>query len=447
MELIFRQRIDRPDKNGRVQVFGDLHWAGGHRWKVPTGVKVLPAHWQPTKAKRINTSATDANQLNLRLTRLTAAIQGVFLAAEAAGTPEANVTRGDIEAAVAMAGVGGRRRAKPVSEPAASVGLTPLTPTSPWEVFAERWKIENTVILSESYLRSADQVVSGLCEFDPTLRLGTLTKERLAQYTAWLYAQTKLDSTVLRHYKFLRECMRMVNQAVPRWLGKFTARYGRPLALKRAEIQSLIAADFSTEPNLALERDAFLLQTLLSLRDVELRALRQHHVSDHYLPNFGEVPCVALYQEKTGEPVYIPLPEPARAIWQRYNGPPPLPSQQERNRLLKELGLAVGLTRQWVKHSFSGKVHHEELLPVWRAMTTHTARHTGAAMVLLGSEGDQTLKEIALGHVTKSAYGYDTLERYGPLLLQAWAEALEEVPVTFVKIPRRAERILVGAKS
>jgi hypothetical protein len=31
MELIFRQRLDRPDKLGRAAIFGDLHWAGGYR--------------------------------------------------------------------------------------------------------------------------------------------------------------------------------------------------------------------------------------------------------------------------------------------------------------------------------------------------------------------------------------------------------------------------------
>lgn len=40
-------------------------------------------------------------------------------------------------------------------------------------------------------------------------------------------------------------------------------------------------------------------------------------------------------------------------------------------------------------------------------------------MLILDGEGDQTLKEIALGHVSASVYGYDTLERYGPQLLQA----------------------------
>ena len=66
-------------------------------------------------------------------------------------------------------------------------------------------------------------------------------------------------------------------------------------------------------------------------------------------------------------------------------------------------------------------------MPLWQAVTTHTARHTGAALLILGSEGDQTLKEIALGHVSASVYGYDTLERYGPQLLQAWAVALDTV--------------------
>ncbi|MFD2219196.1 hypothetical protein [Hymenobacter bucti] len=34
------------------------------------------------------------------------------------------------------------------------------------------------------------------------------------------------------------------------------------------------------------------------------------------------------------------------------------------------------------------------------------------------------LKEIALGHVSASVYGYDTLARYGPRLLEAWEVAL-----------------------
>lgn len=209
---------------------------------------------------------------------------------------------------------------------------------------------------------------------------------------------------------------------MPTGLKVLPVRYGRAPTLRRAEVLALLHAELPTD--LAEERDVFLLQLLLLLRDVDLRSLRPHHISAHELPGYGPTLCVELYQEKTGEPVRIPLPPPAAAIWQRCGGQLPMPTQQERNRRLKLLGQAAGLTRDFVANSFSGKVRNEQVLPVWQAITTHTARHTGAALLILGSEGDQTLKEIALGHVSASVYGYDTLERYGPLLLQAWAAAL-----------------------
>lgn len=428
MELIFRQRLDRPDKTGRAVVFGDLHWAGGHRWKMPTGVKVLPTHWQPTKAKRIHTSAPDANALNLRLARLLTVVQGVFTAAEGAGKPEADVSQADIAAAVAAVGAGSQRRAKlpepPVPDPTTAAG-GPVPAMATWPDFETRWRAENEQTLSESYLRAAKQVVTGLSQFDPSLRLASLTKERLAQYVAWLYAQGKRDSTVQRHYKFLRECYRLAELAVPRWLGKFTARYGRSPTLRQAEVQALLRAELPAD--LASERDAFLFQLLLLLRDVDLRALKPHHISPHDLPGYGPTPCLELFQQKTSEPVLVPLPPTAAAIWQRCGGQLNLPTQQERNRRLKALGRAVGLEREFVEVIFSGKARAEQVQPLWQVLTTHTARHTGAALLVLGSQGDQTLKEIALGHTSASVYGYDTLERYGPQLLRAWEAALATV--------------------
>jgi len=424
MELQFRQRLDRPDKQGRAGIFADLHWAGGHRWKMPTGVKVLPAHWQPTKAKKIHTSAENSSQLNLRLTRLLTAVQSVFTAAEGAGRPEATVTQAELEAAVQAVGAGSQRRARPTPAAEATAAAdAPLTDTATWAEFEARWRAENEHLLADSYLRMYRQVVSSLTEFDPKLRLATLTRERLAQYVAWLFADGKRESTVQRHYIFLRECHRMVGRVVPKWLGKFTVRQGRRPTLRRAEVLALAAAT-DLAPDLLAERDAFLLQALLLLRDTDLRALKSHHVSAHELPGHGPTLCVELYQQKTSEPVLIPLPPAAAAIWQRCGGQLNLPSQQERNRRLKVLGQAVGLEREYVEVIFAGKNRSEQVRPMWQVLSTHAARHTGAGLLVLGSEGDQTLKEIALGHVSASAYGYDTLERYGPRLLEAWQVAL-----------------------
>ena len=426
MELHFRQRLDRPDKLGRASIFADLHWAGGHRWKLPTGVKVLPAHWQPTKTKRIHTAADNSTQLNLRLTRLLNAVQGVFTTAEGQGRAEATVTQQELQAAVDAVGAGRQRRTQQEVAEAKAAASEHLPATTTWADFYANWKEENTGLLAEGSIRMYQQVVDSLTEFDPRLRVAGFTRERLAQYTAWLYAQGKRESTVQRHYIFLRECHRQAGKLVPKWLGKMTVRYGRPPTLRRAEVLAILAAELS--PELAQERDAFLLQLCLLLRDADLRALKPHHVSLRELPGRGAVLCVELYQQKTSEPVLIPLPPLAAAIWQRYEGRLPLVTQQKRNQRLKRIGQAAGLTREFVEVGFSGKQRSEQVRPLWEVLRTHTARHTGAALLVLGSEGDQTLKEIALGHVSASAYGFDTLERYGPRLLEAWEVGLGALP-------------------
>jgi integrase len=421
MELHFRQRLDRPDKQGRASIFADLHWAGGHRWKMPTGVKVLPAHWQPTKSKRIHTSAPDANALNLRLTRLLTAVQGVFLTAEAERRPEASVTVADIQAALVEAGAGSRRVAAAPPAPPVDPNA-PLPDTATWAELHERWQRENTGRLSASVLGGFRQVLGHLEAFDPTLRVGTLTRERLTQYTNHLYEQGYKDGTVERHYWFLRECMMLTGRPAPKWLVLLNVRYSKAVSLQRAEVLTL--ATVPLVQHLDRQRNMFLLQTMLLLRDSDLRALRPHHAQLRELPGYGMTLCIELYQQKTGEPVLIPLPPLAATIWQHYKGQLPVFSNWHRNKGMRQAAEQAGLTRECVMVSFSGKTKHEAMLPIWDALTTHSARHTGAMLLTWASDGDQTLKELALGHVSDSVYGSDTIERYGPRLLQAWEKIL-----------------------
>ena len=421
MELQFRQRLDRPDKLGRAAIFGDLHWAGGHRWKMPTGVKVLPAHWQPAKAKRIHTSAPDANALNLRLGRLLTAVQGVFLKAEADRRPEASVTVAELQQALVDAGAGSRRAAVPPPPPPPDPNA-PLPDTASWQELHERWQRDNQGRVSEAALYGFRQVLGHLTAFDPALRIGGLTRERLTQYATWLYGQGYKDGTLTRHYWFLRECFQLTGRMAPKWLVVQNVRYGKAVSLQRAEVQALASA--ALPDYLARDRDIFLFQLLLLLRESDLRALKPHHVRLHELPGYGPTLCVDLYQQKTGEPVLVPLPPLAATIWQHYNGRLPVLSNTHRNKAIREAAKAAGLTREVVVVAFSGKTKHEAVLPVWDALTTHSARHTGATLLTWASDGDQALKELALGHVSDSVYGSDTVERYGPRLLDAWQKIL-----------------------
>jgi hypothetical protein len=117
--------------------------------------------------------------------------------------------------------------------------------------------------------------------------------------------------------------------------------------------------------DLAQERGAFLLQLLLLLRDVDLSQLKLHHVTPHDLPGLGTTLCLELFQQKACEPVLVPLPPTAAAIWQRCGGQLRLPTQQERNRQLKAPSKAVGLEREFVDVSFSGKSRGEHVQPLW----------------------------------------------------------------------------------
>lgn len=108
---------------------------------MPTGVKVLPQHWQPTKSKRVHTSAPDTNALNLRLGRLLTAVQGVFLKAEADRRPESSVPVAELQLALIEAGAGSRRAVAappPLVDPNA-----PLSDTATWQELRERWQHES----------------------------------------------------------------------------------------------------------------------------------------------------------------------------------------------------------------------------------------------------------------------------------------------------------------
>jgi hypothetical protein len=141
------------------------------------------------------------------------------------------------------------------------------------------------------------------------------------------------------------------------------------------------------------------------------------------VPGFGPVLTLELHQQKTGDAVRLPLPPLAASIWQAWGGKVPVVSQQKRNEYLKQLGELAGLDRTFVRVRFRGGIPHEEPLPLYQVLSTHPPRHSGADLVLWGSQGDHNLKEAALGHAAgASVYGHDTYDRYAPLLLRAWAQ-------------------------
>jgi integrase len=396
MEYTFRQVLSRPDKEGRCRVVLDVTWEG-KREKLATGVSCLPAHFNAKARRVVSIKDPDSARLNARLAGVVAKIEKAALAAEV------------------------NEAAFEVPKKQQKAAVIKVLPKYAREFYA-LWQEENPGQGPNS-ARRYKQVVAHLDAYHADWELLTCSRKDYLAYVTHLSALGLADSTVLQHTKFLRECFRLGGLGVPSWM-KLQARYGRAPALQASELRQVIALPLcpSKDAALCVERDMFLLQTLLLLRDSDLRKLRPHHITVQELPGIGPQLILTIHQDKTTDEVRVPLPQLAADIWQRYQGRLPVLAQQYRNRHSKQLMERAGLTRDFVRVRFVQGVPVEEVLPLWKVVTTHTARHTGADMIMLGSGGNSDLKEKALGHA--AVYGHDALERYGPALLEAWQKAL-----------------------
>jgi hypothetical protein len=292
MEYTFRQVLPRPDKEGRCSIVLDVTWEG-QRQKMSTGVSCLPEHFQPG-AKRV-VSPKDPH----------AAIYNAKLAA-----PVDKVEKAQLHAAANEEGF-----VPPVKPKRVKVDAPKLTTPAD---FHAAWLAENPH-QSKSGARRYKQVVAHLEAFRVDWPITTLTRKEYLDYMAHVAGLGLVDSTTIKHVKFLRECFRLAGLAVPSWL-KMQVRYGRSPALQAAELRKLISLPLFEQEAIVQERDMFLLQTLLMLRDSDLRQLKPHHVTTLDLPGVGPTPVLSIRQVKTGDEVRLPLPPLAASIWAKYTG-------------------------------------------------------------------------------------------------------------------------------
>jgi integrase len=408
MQYTFRQLTSRPDATGRCRVLLDVTWAN-QREKLATGVSCQPTNFAPEAklGRTIAKAEPGSAGLNTKLAGLVAELTDLFNKADAHRQVVAK------EQVLALV-----RKPGKVIEPITRPALDPLDTT--FLNYYAQWQQEHPGSTSDA-LRRYQQVINHLEKYQPGLTLRQFSKPLYFEYLAYLYDAGLSDATVSQHVKFLRIAHRLAERHIPAWLA-LRVKFGRAVSLRVEELQALASVELPEHHQyLHRERERLLFQTLLLLRDSDLRQLKPHHVSEQLLPGIGLTPVLEFHQVKTGHEVRLPLPPAAAAIWQRWQGQVPVVAQQKRNAYIKEIAEAAGLTRTFVRVRFRAGKAEEEPLPLWQAITTHTPRHTGADLVLWGSGGDQNLKEVALGHLAGgSVYGYDTLDRYGPLFLQAW---------------------------
>ena len=156
-------------------------------------------------------------------------------------------------------------------------------------------------------------------------------------------------NTVVVHFKYLKafwHWLRNVQKAkVDDIFASFTmdqSVYGTPYFFSSEDRKKLFEADFSKRPELAVQRDIFVFQSLVGCRIGDLKRLKKSNVVDGKYLQY----VAGKTKNKSGKVVIVPLHPTAKIIIERYahlqdDRLLPFDSDQRYNTMIKEMFKAV----------------------------------------------------------------------------------------------------------
>jgi integrase len=166
-------------------------------------------------------------------------------------------------------------------------------------------------------------------------------------------------------------------------------------ALSLEEIDQVHQLDLSGSPRKDKIRDLFLIGCYSALRFSNFNNLKIENIDSGF---------IRLRQVKTGGLVTIPIMQRLQKVLDKYDGALPAPvSNQEFNRVIKDVIKEAGLTYRIEVKSFNGGREKIELRPIYELVSSHTARRSYATTMF--KMGIPTMLIMsATGHKTESSF-------------------------------------------
>jgi integrase len=166
-------------------------------------------------------------------------------------------------------------------------------------------------------------------------------------------------------------------------------------ALSLEEIDQVHQLDLSGNPRKDKIRDLFLIGCYSALRFSNFNHLKIENIDSGF---------IRLRQVKTGGLVTIPIMQRLQKVLDKYDGALPAPvSNQEFNRVIKDVIREAGLTYQIEVKSFNGGKEKIQLKPIYELVSSHTARRSYATTMF--KMGIPTMLIMsATGHKTESSF-------------------------------------------
>lgn len=211
--------------------------------------------------------------------------------------------------------------------------------------------------------------------------------KRFRTFYNWALKTGRTENNPFKKYK-LNECV-----------------YGTPYYLTVEERNHLFAFDFSSNPQLAIQRDIFVLQSCVGLRVGDFYRLTQKNVVNDFLEY---IPSKTI--NESGNTVRVPLCTQAQVILKRYANKGqaslvPFISQQKYNKAIKKMLRLAGITR--VVTIINPTTRKEEQRPICDVASSHMARRN-----FIGNLYQKTQDPDAIGAMTGHVEGSKAFSRY-----------------------------------
>lgn len=167
--------------------------------------------------------------------------------------------------------------------------------------------------------------------------------------------------------------------------------------LNEAELKQMQDLDLSDKPVLDNVRDLFLIGACTGLRFQDLEVLKMENIVNGF---------IRIIQEKTGNPVIIPVNDVVKGIIKKHKSNLPKPmSNPEMNAQLKELGKLMPLLKTKVEVTrTTGGMKVTTIYEKHRLLVTHTMRRSFATNEYLDGTLDSLMIMALTGHKTEKSF-------------------------------------------
>lgn len=229
-----------------------------------------------------------------------------------------------------------------------------------------------------------------------------ITLDFYDDFLEFLEAQNYALNTIGKHIKNIKVFM---NAATERGLTanmqykskkfKVLTEEADTIYLTEAELQRIYELDLSDKPHLDRVRDLFIIGAWTGLRFSDWHKVTQKNIDGDFL---------TLTQEKTKDPVVIPLHPTVKAIIKKYDGTlPPVISNAKTNLHIKEVVKEADIKSPEEKSITRGGLGITKNVERWELVSTHTARRTFATNQYLAGVPAYVIMQVT-GHRTEQAF-------------------------------------------